>query len=446
MGTGGIATCENCGMEYSQDRMKEKVQEIKGTVRVDNTHMIQNYLSIAQNAYEASNQSEAELYCNKVIEIDPTNYQAWLLKGKTAGWQSTLQNPRFSESVLAFSKAIENAPEEEKNTIIEESKNEIKSLGTALISLRTDRFVQWPDEDETQGFLKDITTIMHTLIQFISQVGESIPVNEMMGPIATQINQAVVQAWSKKILPDYQGNEGRPNEYEWRDFLKRIDFCIELVTNAINLSDEDDEEDIQRYENLIFLQEQAIKSCSWDYNIGDYGGKYWYKDWSLTDSAKAARRDIIAEYQRKMNAIKSVKEEKEANERAEKERIEKEKADKRFKEYWEEHVKEKENLEKERNSIEEQIKGLKEEMKKIPGNTEISNIEERINKLCEEKDALGMLKIKEKKAIQEKIDLEKVNINIIKERMNADKATVQAKIKQLQSRVDEINFELAKAR
>lgn len=72
MGAGGIAVCDSCGMEHSADRMKEKVQEIKGTVRVDNSHMVENYLEMTQSAKDAGNHAEAESYCNKVIEIEPT--------------------------------------------------------------------------------------------------------------------------------------------------------------------------------------------------------------------------------------------------------------------------------------------------------------------------------------------------------------------------------------
>ena len=58
MGAGGIAVCDSCGMEHSADRMKEKVQEIKGTVRVDNSHMIENYLVMALRARDADNKAE----------------------------------------------------------------------------------------------------------------------------------------------------------------------------------------------------------------------------------------------------------------------------------------------------------------------------------------------------------------------------------------------------
>ena len=303
MGAGGIATCDSCGMEHSADRMKEKVQEIKGTVKVDNSHLINNYLEMAQTAYDSSNQSEAEAYCNKIIEIEPTNCKAWLIKGKSAGWQSTLQNPRFSESVSAFAKAIQNAPEEEKEDIIEDTKTEIKNLSRALISLRAERFAKWPDEDEADGFSSDITSIINAMRQFIIQAGVIIPLSEMMEPIATQINQSVVQAWQNKILPDYKGDENRPNQYEWKQFIERIGHCTSLVAKAIDLCDDDAEADITRYENLIFFHEQAIDSCSWDYEfIGS--SKSWHKEWSLTDEAKASRRKLIAQYKNKIEEIK----------------------------------------------------------------------------------------------------------------------------------------------
>lgn len=135
MGSGEIATCESCGMEHSADRMKEKVQEIKGTVRVDNSHMIENYLEMARAAKNSGNNAEAESYSNKVIEIDPTNYIAWMLKGEAAAWQSTLVKSRLDEGVAAFVRGINFAPEEEKAKLIKAAKEQVINLSTAMISL-----------------------------------------------------------------------------------------------------------------------------------------------------------------------------------------------------------------------------------------------------------------------------------------------------------------------
>ena len=109
----GFFVCQTCGMKYSVEDAKkmmiEGTVEVQGTVRVDNTDKLSNYYEVAQTAYDADNKAEAETYCNKIIEIDTTNHNAWFLKGKAAGWQSTLKNLRIEESVNCFSKAIDNA-------------------------------------------------------------------------------------------------------------------------------------------------------------------------------------------------------------------------------------------------------------------------------------------------------------------------------------------------
>ncbi|MGI6014688.1 MAG: hypothetical protein ACOX7K_10530 [Oscillospiraceae bacterium] len=449
MGAGGIATCESCGMEHSADRMKEKVQEIKGTVRVDNSHMIENYLEMARTAKEAGNNAEAESYCNKVIEIEPTNYKAWMLKGEAAAWQSSLQNSRVDEGVTAFVKGINNAPEEEKEELIEDAKEQIKNLSLAMISLRADRFAKWPDEEESAGFISDLTSILSTVVTFLNQTGALIPLAEIMAPIAAQINQSVVKAWQNVIWPDYNGDpndsDDRAGKYEWQTFIKRVGYCTTLVEKAIDLCDEDDEDDIQRYENLIFMHKAAIDSCSWDYNFTDWG-KSWHKEWSLTDEAKRKRRTLISQYEAKVREIKASIAAKQAAEKAEKERIAREEAQKRFDAYWAEHAEEKASLETEQKDLNSKIAAFNKEIEAIPGKAEIDNVDERIKKLTEEKSALGLFKGKEKKALQEQIDQANTEKKGIQDRMDAAKKEIEAKISPLQNRVNTISNELTKAR
>ena len=66
---------------------------VAGTVKVDNTAAIANYLDMARNAQDAGNNKEADEYCNRIIEMDVNNWEAWFLKGKAVGWQSTLLWP-----------------------------------------------------------------------------------------------------------------------------------------------------------------------------------------------------------------------------------------------------------------------------------------------------------------------------------------------------------------
>lgn len=465
MGAGGIATCDTCGMEYGVDRMREKVQELKGgsissVPRADNSQLIANYLELATNAYDADNNEEAESYCNKIIELDPTNYKAWLLKGKAAGWQSTLQNSRVSESVSAFTKAIKNAPEEEKEDIIDQTKDQISRLAQAMISLRGKRFAKWPDEEEKSGFITDITAILECVKQFLLQAGVIIPLQELLAPMAKTINESVVKAYQDVIAPDYNGDpndsDDRANKYEWQRYIERIGHCTDLLKQAIDLCDEDDESDIQRYENLIFLHKKAIESCSWDYEFTSWG-KSWHKDWQLTDNAKSIRRNLISQYETKIAGIKKAT--------AEKAKAE---ARKRNEEYWAAHAQEKEDLLAEKESLQKQIARiqdevnaqvdvLKQEEAAIPGGDEIAALSDTIRKLKDEQGSLGLFKGKEKKALQVQIDQAEEEKKAIQSRMMAARRDIDNKInaarnngrtrtEPLNRRISAIDTELTKQR
>lgn len=488
MGAGGIATCDSCGMEHSANRMKEKVQEIKGTVQVDNSHMIDNYLEMAETAKESGNNTEAEAYCNKILEIDPTNYSAWMLKGQAVAWQSTLLNSRVDEGVNAFIKGINNAPEDEREDLIEVAKEQITNLSVAMISLRADRFAKWPDEDESSGFISDLAGILGTVVTFLKETGALVPLSDIMAPVATHINQSVVKAYKNVILPDYKSERYPwPDDDDFRKYIERIGYCTTLVDKAISICDDDDEDDIQRYENLIFLHKEAINACSWDSEYADLSEQWrvniyskpgfypiprenrvYYKKRTLTDAAIASRKQLISQYESKIKAIKAAKAAKEAAEKAEKERIAREEAQKRFDAYWAEHAAEKSNYETELSNLNTQISALKKamndevsvlnnEIAAIPGKQEIVNLEERISNWSKEKASLGLFKGKEKKALQEKIDQANSEKNSVQMRMDNAKKEIEAKISSvksdyqskitpLQNRANTISNELKKPR
>ena len=475
----GLFVCQSCETKYTVEEARKLMIEVEGTVRVDNTHMISNYLEMAQTARDAGNNQEAEIYCNKVIEIEPNNYKAWMIKGESAAWQSTIQNIRVNEGVAAFVKGITNAPEEEKEELIEQAKQQIKNLSSAMISLRAERFVKWPDEEEATGFLSDINVILGAVVNFLSGTGSLIPIAEIMAPIATQINDAVTLAWQNVIWPDYDGDpydsDDRAGKNEWQTFIKRVNNCTKLLEKAIDLCDEDDEEDIYRYGNLIFINKAALESCSWDYNLTDDGSKSWHKDWHLTGEAVATHTYRINDYKAMESGIRRRIAEKEAAEKAEKHRQEAaeraqkmEMAKNRFDDYWEAHSDERIKLEAEKKALKEQIDSLKDSLNEqaaalkkdisaIPGKDEIDSLDAKIKKLSNDIDALGIFKGKEKKALQDQIIQAEADKKAVQEKMSEAKEALEAnaaaskrgilgKISQLQSRVKSVDDELTKAR
>lgn len=76
MSSGEIAVCESCGMEHTKERVKEKVQEIKGTVEIkgstagDIVHRAETFIELGEfgKAYEQFKQ---------LTELFPEDYRGW---------------------------------------------------------------------------------------------------------------------------------------------------------------------------------------------------------------------------------------------------------------------------------------------------------------------------------------------------------------------------------
>lgn len=296
----GMYVCENCGTRYTVEEAKKMMIEgsvdVSGsTVKVDNTAAIKNYMAMANNAYTSGNKREAESYCNKIIEIDPINYKAWFLKGKAAGWQSTLRNIRIEESINCFTKSIDNAPKDKIEAIKKEAASEISSLSIALMRLCCDNFAKYPSEDNREDIIKNMFFAKTCSLLLLSKCG--IEPTEFYKEVATMMNTAVCAAWKNVITKDYQHSE-HPSKYTWDQFRTRCLQCIFILQAAIDLSDDDNQADIQRYKNLIDITTNLVHSCSYQY--GQYG---WIPQYTLADETQQKYISNIMEYHRKIKEI-----------------------------------------------------------------------------------------------------------------------------------------------
>lgn len=296
----GLFVCQSCGIKYSMEEarkmMIEGTVDVSGSVvRVDNSASIVNYFKMAKSAYESSNQKEAESYCNKIIEIEPENYKAWLLKGKSAGWQSTLANLRIEETVNCFTKAVDNAPSDDVMRVKKEASDEIEKLSSALMKLCCDNFARYPSEDNANSILQNLKLVqLYTLVLF-SKCG--VMADGFKNNVATMINNAMVSAWKDHVLNDYT-EDSHPSKFVWDQFKDRCFACIAIEQAAIDLCNDDDQADIQRYKNLITITEELIKSKSWTYSESGYVPEY-----SLTMEAKNSNIDNMMKWHEKIHEI-----------------------------------------------------------------------------------------------------------------------------------------------
>ncbi|MCC8051925.1 MAG: hypothetical protein LIP10_14960 [Clostridiales bacterium] len=99
--SGEFAICESCGMKHTKDRVKAKVQEITGVVKIDDTdavkEQISNWEKMAENAFNNNSYAEAYTYYCKILEKNVNHWLATYRKGLCLGWQGNLKNMHSAE-------------------------------------------------------------------------------------------------------------------------------------------------------------------------------------------------------------------------------------------------------------------------------------------------------------------------------------------------------------
>ena len=411
---GDYFVCQSCGMKYTTESarkmMVEGVVQVEGTVKVDNSHKIENFLSLAKKAHDSDNEKEAEEYANKVLEIDPENWDALYVKGIAAGWQTTISNNRIPEAIDYFSQAISNCPE---GADLEELKQkiakDISSLSLAMINLRCNNYIKFPSPENASSIVTEVLSSAVLSMKLILLCG--VEPEDFKSRAALAMNAAAVQAW-KSIWSDYTDDKpllplengvvfknyrnvspgdqscyAIPSKYEWDRFTERGDGCISVIEAAISIDDNDDDEDITRYDNLLFVAEKVRDSCSIAYVPGDqYTKAKWVREYSFTDSAIAARNEKIAEWEKSKEETMR--------------KIHQQSVD----ESWDAHEEEKTQIEKRIQDIEAEIVSIGEREDYVAAKKNLEKLNNRISDKNNELEQLGTFKLSAKKEIKNQID------------------------------------------
>ncbi len=135
MQSGGVAKCDSCGMEYTKERIKEKVQEIRGTVKVDGPVETvkgdaekERLLKMAFDCKENKQYDDAKKMFDQIINLYPNEWRGY--------WGKILSTQIYPETIVRnngntiydsyrelfleteYDKALAYAPKAEKEKII----------------------------------------------------------------------------------------------------------------------------------------------------------------------------------------------------------------------------------------------------------------------------------------------------------------------------------------
>lgn len=169
-----MAHCTECGNEFSGSekfcgecgapRVNAATGNL-GRVGASDQRGVETLMGMARTAELGSNNAEALEYYNRVLEADPTIAQAWLGKGRSAAWQSTLANFRVSEALVAFQHAIATAGED-RQSAVDSAVDEINKIVSALYRMARAHMEEYASLDSTWGnYLGQVGQMLDALEQ-----------------------------------------------------------------------------------------------------------------------------------------------------------------------------------------------------------------------------------------------------------------------------------------
>jgi len=260
---------------------------LESEVKIEEASSVEEYLKLAGLADEWKNYRQTEAYANKIIELEPNNYQAWLYKGKAVGRQTTPDDNRFAEAVDCFVSAIANAPAEAIGAVKEDVKLELMELALAMMQRRCELFDKYPEEDETEDLLNDLLLIADTLKGSAAALGMDVS-DIITAAVALVTDQ--IKAVFERMKKAYKAMK-QPSKDEASQLALAGACCCLVLDTIIN-----DFAPNENYENV--LRYQTIGSI----NLYLMGIKYYFHP---TGEVKFASRELWLKLNQKVENCNS---------------------------------------------------------------------------------------------------------------------------------------------
>ncbi len=179
MQSGGVAKCDSCGMEYTKERIQEKVQEIKGTVKIDGPVETvkgdaekERLLNMANDCLNKGNLVEAKRIYTTVSKEYSNDWRGW--------WGIICSTPLSKDMVIApspyyparldeglleyeFNMALSFAPDVEKNNINNYKNKRLTDI--EKIKSEHQLFLKTSDIDSQIKYIKNDTNELENQIK-----------------------------------------------------------------------------------------------------------------------------------------------------------------------------------------------------------------------------------------------------------------------------------------
>ncbi len=340
--------------------------EIRPGMGVETSQMIENLFILSQNAFDSENYVDAENYANRIIELDATNSDAWLMKGNCAGKATDGKTFRFLESINCWNTCLANASDADAADYQFTVRTNCIDIAVAYVLKNAIVFKDKPDETSLK-VIKDTIDYMEPLMRKANQTfGVEIVTYE--DKLASNIN-AVVTSVSKDSIKEFGKKKETQTDEAYDKFVKIQDACIAVWEYLIDVAKKHGTV-TSVLQNIVKMEEAIIRNCGHKVS----GNK-----------VKESKKCTLAERNTRLETIKKDKK------RLEDKFVDIRKRDRveqKFKneKYWEEHQEEKQQLLDEYSKLEHEVFELENSKLKMEELKELKKLEEEVIRLTVLKD------------------------------------------------------------
>ena len=465
----GVFVCQSCGCKYSVEEARKMMVEVEGTVevtgtvKVDDSEKKSKYLNMAFEARKAGNYDECGDYANRVLEMEPENAYAWLLKGVAVGWKSTLGNPRIDESIVAWNNTFKYMTAESSlETIGSVMSTEYNSMLQSMYILYMDAAISSIGSGNADSYLKKAERLhdsnVKTNLQFgltYSELAKKLDNSEELidnNPFFHQTDFPFSK-WKdtvKKAQDIYNRSMQRDREIgnlstKSQDSLMVAAMLIFMIHKLVGAKDR-----LKAYDLAESITKDMENTLARLYGRSS-AANVFSENYSSIRKGRTDAKDLLKKIEDQENEKRQ-----KAKERAEKEKEE------RVKKYWECHADEKQRLEQEKESEEKKIKEIQKQIEEIdkinqpeikkleeerkestPSELEQKKKEEIQAEIAEKRNHCGIFKGKEKKALTEQLNIIQSELSQLREKAKEERLQKDSLFKEKINEIKKESKELA---
>ena len=346
--------------------VQAKNLEVRPGMGLETSQMIENLFILSQNAFDSENYVDAENYANRIIELDATNSDAWLMKGNCAGKATDGKAFRFLESINCWNTCLANASKSDFEDYQFTVRTNCVDIAVAYV-LKTAVQFKTKVSGEALKQIKDTIDYMEPLMRKANQTfGVEIVVYE--DKLASNIN-AIVTSVSKDSIKEFGKKKETQTDEAYIKFRDTQDACIEIWEFLMDLAKKHGTV-TSILQNIVKMEEAIIRN-----NGHKISGN------KVKDSLKCS----LSERNTRLETIKKDKKKLEDKfvDIRKRDRVEQ-----KFKneKYWEEHQEEKQQLLDERAKLEHEVFELENSKLKMEELKELKKLEEEAIRLTVLKD------------------------------------------------------------